>query len=337
MKKKVVLNIKPMLHLSDKIHIVKSILNKAIFKSAEYLIKPFKYFKQHKSGLAKKFAALKCIFTYDNLIHIKNEFFKNIKAILKFCEKQAIIKKQFKLNTYSSCLIVFTLAFTLWASYGFKAFGMEISDNNSQSSNKTSSIKENNDTEALNFTLSQHILQVKEQNTAEAQQAASAANTKTITMPVVAAANVITPAVSTKIVAANAGDYSNDPFRYPQCVWYVWARVKAVNGISLQFKDSSGRNAKNWFNLIVQTNGVQVVRDKTAIEPDCIAVFSRGGEGNGHVLFVENVVRTSSGKPISVTFSESNWGASKKPSTKTLSWGAFLSRSYGSLIGYIYL
>lgn len=134
-----------------------------------------------------------------------------------------------------------------------------------------------------------------------------------------------------------AGDYSGDPFQYPQCVWYVWGRAKAVTGVSLKFKTDSGRSAKNWLNRIVQTNGISVVKNPDAVRENSIAVFSSGGDGNGHVVFVEKVVTDKRGNPSRVVISESNWGSQRKPSQKTMSWSEFKGRSNGSLKGYIYL
>lgn len=88
---------------------------------------------------------------------------------------------------------------------------------------------------------------------------------------------------------------------------------------------------------MVQGAGVTAVYNKNAIKPHSIAVFRDGGDGDGHVLFVESVQRYDSGTPERVTFSESNWGKDTTPSQKTLSWNAFLTRSDGSLNGYIYL
>lgn len=134
-----------------------------------------------------------------------------------------------------------------------------------------------------------------------------------------------------------AGNYSGDPFQYPQCVWYVWGRAKAVTGVSLKFKTDSGRSAKNWLNRIVQTNGISVVKNPDAIRANSIAVFSHGGDGNGHVVFIENVTTDKQGNPRKIVISESNWGSQYKPSQKVMSWSEFRDRSNGSLKGYIYL
>lgn len=134
-----------------------------------------------------------------------------------------------------------------------------------------------------------------------------------------------------------AGNYSGDPFKYPQCVWYVWGRAKAVTGVSLQFKSDSGRSAKNWLSYIAQTGGIKVVKNPDAVRENAIAVFGHGGEGNGHVVFIENVITDSHGNPDRIVISESNWGSQRKPSQKTMSWDEFRNRSDGSLKGYIYL
>lgn len=39
-----------------------------------------------------------------------------------------------------------------------------------------------------------------------------------------------------KPLAPTQGDFSDDPFKQPQCTWYVWARAKAVTGKTLTFK-----------------------------------------------------------------------------------------------------
>jgi hypothetical protein len=141
---------------------------------------------------------------------------------------------------------------------------------------------------------------------------------------------------TTDTLAPTEGDFSGDPFDSPQCTWYVWGRVKAMSGITLAFKDTSGRSAKYWLNEVAQTGSVQVIRDKKAVRTNSIAVFRHGGNGNGHVVVVENVIRDSGGDPISIVLSESNWGKQKCPSRKRLSWSEFLNRSDGSLKGYIY-
>lgn len=138
-------------------------------------------------------------------------------------------------------------------------------------------------------------------------------------------------------VKSLVGNYSGDPFKYPQCVWYVWGRTKAVTGVSLEFKSDSGRSAKNWLSYIVQANGIKVVKNPDAVRANAIAVFGHGGEGNGHVVFIENVIIDSHGNPSRVVISESNWGSQRKPSQKTMSWDEFRDRSDGSLKGYIYL
>lgn len=143
------------------------------------------------------------------------------------------------------------------------------------------------------------------------------------------------PAV--RAVPALAGDYEGDPFDDPQCVWYVWGRVKAVTGISLEFSTDSGRSANQWLSRVVENSRVRVVRDPDAVRENSIAVFSDGGEGNGHTLFVEQVLRSDSGNPRKIVFSEANWGSTKDPAQKELSWSAFRERSHGSLMGYIYV
>lgn len=138
------------------------------------------------------------------------------------------------------------------------------------------------------------------------------------------------------LVPPLAVDYTGNPFHYPQCVWYVWGRAKAVTGVALQFKTNFGRSAKRWLSQIKITDGVAVNRDPKAIKPQSIAVFSQGGEGNGHVLFVEDVLTDKNGNPYQVVISESNWGTNK-PQQKKIQWNEFLARSNGSLEGYIYL
>lgn len=139
-----------------------------------------------------------------------------------------------------------------------------------------------------------------------------------------------------KKVSAKAR-FSGDPFAFPQCVWFAWGRAREVTGISLQFKSDGGRSAKNWLNMVSQRNGVKVVHDPKAVRANALAVFSRGGGGNGHVLFIESVRTNSKGNPVSVTISESNWGSNRLPHEETMSWDEFSSRSKGSLKGYIYL
>ncbi len=143
------------------------------------------------------------------------------------------------------------------------------------------------------------------------------------------------PAV--KDVPALAGDYEGDPFEDPQCVWYVWGRVKAVTGVALEFDTDSGRSARYWLSRVVPTEAVRIVRDPEAVRSNSVAVFSHGGGGDGHVVYVESVSHYSDGTPKSVVFSEDNWGRAKRPVQKTASWQEFRWRSSGSLIEYIYV
>lgn len=130
--------------------------------------------------------------------------------------------------------------------------------------------------------------------------------------------------------------FSGDPFSFPQCVWYAWGRTRAVTGVSLRFKSGMSWSAYNWLDAVKQTSEVRVVRDLNAVRANSVAVFSHSSNGGGHVLFIESVNRSDSGKPISVTISESHWNTIY-PHEITLSWSEFLSRSHGSLEGYIYV
>lgn len=168
--------------------------------------------------------------------------------------------------------------------------------------------------------------------------AASAAGPRSAAAkPAAQAAAASSRQAAVKAVPALLGNYVGDPFADPQCVWYVWGRVKAVTGLSLEFNTDSGRSANQWLSQVVENSRVHVVRDPNAVRADSIAVFSHGGEGNGHALFVEQVTHTGDGTPGQVVFSESNWGSSKAPVQKMLSWSAFRERSRGSLMGYIYV
>lgn len=320
------------IHLSDKLHSLKSICKQTVLKSAKYFAKSYKF--------------------------TKNSLLNCLKTIVELSIHQSNIKKQLKLGIYFSCFIVVMLTFSLLTSNGFIALGMQ---NDNTKINSISQIPKNasntnvtSDTKSQESTQSEHITQIQEQLKAKSDKQA-AINTSTISAPVLKNTSVVeapkknepiktAPSTktikakkSTKTINTSTANYANDPFKYPQCVWYVWARVKAATGIVLQFNNNFNRNAKNWLNIVKQTNGIQIVRDKNAIQPNSIAVFSVGGRGDGHVVFIENVVKSSSGKIKTVTISESNWGASKSPSTKTLSWDEFVSRSNGSLIGYINL
>jgi surface antigen len=341
------------IHFSDKVHILKSMCKQTVLKSAEYFAKLYKYTKQNKFDFLSNYEKLKSKFTCANFLYFKNSLYRCFIAIIKLSTTQSNIKKELKLVIYFSLFIVITLTFSLWTSNSFKAFGMQ-NDNSkinsiSQISKKVTTANINSDNQTFKSTLSEHISQVHEQLKANEQ---TTVNSSAISAPILNnTANVETPKTaqttqtakitktqkSTKSLNTSLADYSNDPFKYPQCVWYVWARAKGASGIALQFSADFSRDAKNWLNLVKQTNGIQVVHDKNAIQPNSIAVFSVGGKGYGHVVYIENVVKSSNGKIKTVTISESNWGKSKSPSTKTLSWSEFITRSNGSLIGYINL
>jgi surface antigen len=275
-----------------------------------------------------------------------NSIIKSFEYFINLCKKQFNTKGEFRFSVYFSCLIALTLTIALWTSFGVRAFGIQedaVTDKNQARIASKVSIADENKSE-----LSQHLIQVKKQNEVLAKQKLNPVETNILPAPAVKSAAIVkaAPAVVkadtlsvqiAKKLNTTTANYSNDPFQYPQCVWYVWARAKAVNGTALEFIEDSSRDAKNWLKIVSQTDGVKVVSDKNAVRTNAIAVFSKGGEGNGHVVFIEKVVTSKSGKPLSVTISESNWGPSKKPSVKTLSWGEFRSRSSNSLIGYIYL
>lgn len=90
--------------------------------------------------------------------------------------------------------------------------------------------------------------------------------------------------VGVQLANVNSANYSSyNPFKKPQCTWYAWGRMKEVTGLGLTFNRSSGRHAKNWYYMV---NNCKV---DSNLQSQCVAVKTTGGQGYGHVVFVEYV------------------------------------------------
>lgn len=263
--------------------------------------------------------------------------FKNIKDI-EFLKKLPMILKSKPIINHllaeqyfksASCMAFFLFilfSFSIWTNYGLAL----------------------NDFPVTQVRAAEPNINEKDENTAELTlhrqgikiEAQKEQNLKTDTKKKVSAPKSqksSKEAKNLKTTKPTEANYKGDPFSYPQCVWYAWARAKETTGISLRFKSDYNRSAKYWLNMVAEIGSVSVVKDPQAVRANSIAVFLRGGNGNGHVAYVENVKTGKNGKPKSVVISESNWGSSKRPSQKSMSWDEFINRSNGSLAGYIYL
>lgn len=101
--------------------------------------------------------------------------------------------------------------------------------------------------------------------------------------------------ISQKIANIDSEPYKSlNPFKKSECTWYAWGRMKEVTGVSITFSKKTGRDAKCWNTLV---NNCKVDKNLTS---QCVAVRPTGGDGHGHVVFVEYY------DGINVFFTESN-------------------------------
>lgn len=92
--------------------------------------------------------------------------------------------------------------------------------------------------------------------------------------------------VGQQLANINSDNYkSANPF-YPryerQCTWYAWGRMREATGKSITFKPNTRSYAKVW-----TTNTSNC--SPCDLQSQCIAVRDYGGDGFGHVVFVEYV------------------------------------------------
>lgn len=263
-------------------------------------------------------------------------------------------KRNFRLATPIACLFAIVLTSVFWTSYGLaldsdpadSSLSVSISSAVRQtfprsslapSSSAVSSDIPLDDTDDPDTDADAGVsVNSSSQQSVNSQQSSSAPASSAKAAGSSSSSSSTSSAISHAIVNPTVGNYHGDPFGRPECVWYAWGRAKEVTGVSLEFKSNSGRSARYWLNQVVQGDGVKVVLNKNAVRSHSLAVFRHGGEGNGHVLFIEDVRYHSDGTPRSVVISESNWDT-RSPNQKVLSWDDFLNRSDGSLEGYIYL
>jgi uncharacterized protein YukE len=88
-----------------------------------------------------------------------------------------------------------------------------------------------------------------------------------------------------------------------ECTWYAYGRFWEQTGIKLK----SAGDAGSWLTNNKNDTRVNVSRGADTIVPNSIAVSEKGGNGHGHVMFIENVSYDSNGKPDFVYFTECNW------------------------------
>ncbi len=149
------------------------------------------------------------------------------------------------------------------------------------------------------------------------------------------------PAYSLDHPTTNFGtDYiADDAFKtkFPegQCTWYVAGRVQEKLGITLSFSETSGNNAKTWYDRI---DNPGIIKSNSP-SPNSIAVFT-SPTTLGHVVFIEYV------EDGYVYYSEANYGASNNGRfdigedgvLKRQTIAQFENRSpYNTLKGYINL
>lgn len=122
-----------------------------------------------------------------------------------------------------------------------------------------------------------------------------------------------------------------------QCTAYAWGRAYEKMGVSIQFPNPWGRDAKNWYQIVKSLPRGRQVKDNS------IAVFAGDSSNtNGHVAYVEYV------KDGRIYFNEANvypvykdtkYGGGYTGSMKNQTIYEFENRGkgVGKIIGYIYL
>lgn len=150
------------------------------------------------------------------------------------------------------------------------------------------------------------------------------------------------------VIDCNASDcykpVSGNTYTVGQCTWYAWGRALQTTGVKLDVRGTPHGFAGEWLSTYISRGYMKYEnKDFRMIQPLSVAVFTKGGGGCGHVLFIEDIDYNSDGSPKNVHFSESNWDGNAKYDkgtdgvVKAISFADFLSRSDKSLAGYIYL
>lgn len=153
----------------------------------------------------------------------------------------------------------------------------------------------------------------------------NAASAKATSYSVLVVMTVAPPRIVAPNFNSAAYRQPTNPFSSGQCTWYVMGRVNETTGRTLSFSKSSGRDAKNWYDMVTGLNKGSTPRS------GAIAVW--GGGPFGHVAYVESV------NGDQVTFSQANIGLKGEYDGRTTISSSRMNGYVGSkyyLIGYIY-